>query len=236
MNEAVSKDWRLRASAIAGEIVFEERTTVVSKLLKCAREEISENISRTFKPRDMESTRVAACQELICAGLFIPVTFDAGGVLEFSIRAINFRVHKSVFVKDAVDLAEAFLKLQKMTDDFACIENLIVEMGEQRDGEMDIAEVFSQIGLLRFFMHGATGRLWACAIDELTENASGKNHNTTIEYFAEHELSHILDLNPSSQTMVIRWDGEDRKCKIITPDAWTPAMRSVQTSPCISHI
>ena len=236
MNEAISRDWLLRATAIAGEIVFEERITDVSKLLKCARKEISKAVSRTFKPRDLECKRVADSQELICAGLFIPVTFDAYGVLEFSIRGINFRVHKSVVAKDAVALVEAFLKLQRMTDDLACIENLIVEMGGQRDGEMDIAEVFLQIGLLRFFMHGTTGRLWVCAIDELTGNASGKNHNTTIEHFAEHELSHILDLNPSSQTMVIRWEGEDRKCKIIAPDDWTPAVRSVQTAPCISHI
>jgi len=197
--QTIPRDWRLKATTLAHEIVFEERISQESKQLKCWLDDLSKDITKAFKESSALLERVGDCTELRCAGYRFQVTFNGYGESRFTLENIEFRVHKAVFVKDAVACAETILKLREKADDFAGLENPIVEIGApmRPHKDMDIAEASSKAGTLSFYQHHETGRLWASAIDELTAKNPTQYRHTTVEHIAEHEFAHLIELNPA---------------------------------------
>ena len=184
-------DWNLRATQIAEDIVFREDVREEAKQLQCWLDEMDSDITR----RCSMGQKIEECDEIKCGDLHIPVTLQAG-ILEFAAGGVTFRIHKSVDVNDAVQCAETILKLSREDDDIGAMENPIIEMGVKGiQGEKEVAVTEINSGTIRFHKH-KNGRLWACAIDEVTKADDGNYRHTTMERIARHEFGHILDINP----------------------------------------
>ena len=189
-------DSRLRATRIAKEIVFEESINPESRQLQCCMDRIDRDITESCST----GRRIEECEEIHCGGLHIPVSLKKGE-LEFTIGGVQFKIHRSVTEDDAVRCAETILKLSREDDDIGTMENPVIEMGTMgTQGEKEVAVTEIHSGKIRFHKH-KTGRLWACAIDEVTKSKGREYLHTTLELLARHGFWHMLVINPEIQNI-----------------------------------
>jgi len=200
---SIFRDWQLRATDIADEVVFKENISDKSRQLTCWLNEMSDDITNKLgKPR-LEGI-IKDCDEVKIGGLTIPVSdYIKNGILIFNVDGVTFKVHQSVLVEDAKFCADSVLQIREKNEDIMCMENPIVEMGIPREiDDLDVAQAFPQDGVVSFYKHKATGRLWACAIDKLTESPNLEYRHTTVQHIAQHEFYHIMELNPDVNELV----------------------------------
>jgi len=198
MAEQTSKhlDSRLRATRIAKEIVFEESINPESRQLQCCMDRIDRDITESCST----GRRIEECEEIHCGGLHIPVSLKKGA-LEFTIGGVQFKIHRSVTEDDAVRCAETILKLSREDDDIGTMENPVIEMGTKgTQGEKEVAVTEILSGKIRFHKH-KTGRLWACAIDEVTKSKGREYLHMPLELLARHGFWHMLVINPEIQNI-----------------------------------
>jgi len=198
MSEQTSKhlDSRLRATRIAKEIVFEESVNPESKQLQCRLDRMDKDIAESCST----GRRIEECEEIHCGGLHIPVSLKRG-LLEFTIRGIQFKIHRSIPEDDAVRCAETIIRLSREDDDIGTMENPIIEMGTKgSQGENEVAATEIKSGKIRFHKH-KTGRLWVCAIDEITKSKGREYLHTPLELLARHGFWPMLAINPEIQNI-----------------------------------
>lgn len=203
-------NWKLRATQIAEDIVFRESIKEETKELQCWLDQMDKDITDTCPV----GRKVEECEELRLAGFVVPVE-PKQGVVEFSIRGILFRIHQSVPATDAITCTEAIVRVSQEDDDIGTMENPIIEMGiKGMQSEKEVAVTDTGTGTIRFHKH-AKGRLWACAIDEVTKSKSGEYRHTTVERIIRHEFGHMLVINPEIRKVrdeIARCLGQIRAC------------------------
>lgn len=203
-------DWKLRATQIAKDIVFRESIQEETKELQCWLDRMDKDITESCPI----GRKVEECEELRVGGLIIPVD-PKNGIVEFTIWGIIFRIHQSVPENDAIMCTETIIELSRGDDDIGAMENPIIEMGIKGiQGEKEVAVTDISTGTIRFHKHKA-GRLWACAIDEVTKTKGSEYRHTTVERIVRHKFGHMLEINPGVSQVreeIARCIGQIRAC------------------------
>ena len=190
-------DWQLRSTQIAKEIVFFEELTEDSARIGTWLDAMSRYISAAYKGVAAPTLAEYGNRSLECAGLSVPVAFEQG-IWTLDMEGLLFKIHQSVQVADAVSCIETLLQLRNENDDISRLENPIIEVGLRGriQGPFDVAESFSSKGTICFYLHPDSGRVWACALEDVTKGADSKYRHTTLKHIAKHEMAHLLELNP----------------------------------------
>ena len=220
-------DWQLKPTDLERDIVFKDVSFDESKKLQCCHGALEADITNVSEG-DGQGRCLARCGEIYCAKLNIPVRIR-DGILKFTMHdGKQFHIHKSVLVKDAIACAEAADYVGNYNDAVCGMDNPIIEIGlpNREHGPADIAETFPQLGILSFYKNEETGRVLACAIDEVTSRFPEKYRQTTLRQIVWHEFDHITESLSLSSTPV-EWVGRKRRPHLIPLDDWRPIHRCV---------